>query len=58
MFDKEALDLLIKKWEIYWNHYKLQEENLEKRRYFLWIIQSVAFGGYFFILGKIGLKLC
>ena len=57
MCDKETLELIIKKWEIYWNHYKLQEESLEKRRNFFWIIQSFALGGYFYILSKIGLKI-
>lgn len=57
MLDKEALDLLLRKWEMYWNHYKLQEESLEKRRNFLWIIQSFALGGYFYILSKIGLNI-
>jgi hypothetical protein len=57
MCDKETLELIVKKWEIYWNHYKLQEESLEKRRNFLWIIQSFALGGYFYILSNIGLKI-
>lgn len=40
-------DILLKKWELLWNHYKLQNECLEKRRNFLWIIQALIFTGWY-----------
>jgi hypothetical protein len=40
-------DILLKKWELLWNHYKLQNEYVEKRRYFLWIVQVFIFTGWY-----------
>lgn len=37
--DKQ-LEYLFKKWELYWNHYKLQHEAYERRRYLIWLIHS------------------
>ena len=38
---------MLKKWELLWNHYKLQNECIEKRRFFLWIIQVLIFTGWY-----------
>ncbi len=40
-------EILLKKWELLWNHYKLQNECVEKRRNFLWIIQALIFTGWY-----------
>lgn len=40
-------EILLKKWELLWNHYKLQNECIEKRRTFLWIIQVLIFTGWY-----------
>lgn len=46
--NKIILDLLLKKWELLWNHYKLQDEMMEKRRNLLWIIQSFIFAAWYY----------
>jgi hypothetical protein len=40
-------EILLKKWELLWNHYKLQNECVEKRRNFLWIIQTLIFTAWY-----------
>jgi len=37
----------IKKWELEWQHYKLQNESMDKRRTFFWLVQSAIFIGWF-----------
>jgi hypothetical protein len=49
----QKISLLMQKWELYWNHLKLQHEMIERRRYFLWIIQSALFIGWFHLFYKI-----
>ncbi len=44
----EIDDILLKKWELLWNHYKLQNESIEKRRNYLWIIQALIFTGWYY----------
>lgn len=46
--NKIILELLLKKWELLWNHYKLQDEMMEKRRNLLWIIQSFIFAAWYY----------
>jgi hypothetical protein len=46
----EKDEILLKKWELLWNHYKLQNECIEKRRNFLWVIQALIFAGYYYYL--------
>ncbi|MCL4501012.1 MAG: hypothetical protein M1438_04040 [Deltaproteobacteria bacterium] len=46
--NKYILELLIKKWELLWNHYKMQDEMMEKRRNLLWIIQAFIFTGWYY----------
>lgn len=41
------LDILLKKWELLWNQYKIQHEILEKKRAHLWLINGALFYGYF-----------
>ena len=33
-------NLLLEKYKLLWNHYKLQNEASEKRRHFLWLVES------------------
>ena len=40
-------EVLLKKWELLWNHYKHQNECVDKRRNFLWIIQALIFTGWY-----------
>ena len=37
----DVIKCLFNKYTFLWNHYKLQNECMEKRRYLFWIIQSV-----------------
>jgi len=46
--NNKILELLLKKWELLWNHYKLQDEMMEKRRNLLWIIQSFIFAAWYY----------
>ena len=46
--NKIILEFLIKKWELLWNHFKLHDEIMEKRRNLLWIIQSFIFAGWYY----------
>ena len=46
--DEKTLKLLLKKWELLWNHYKFQDEMMEKRRNLLWIIQSFIFAAWYY----------
>ena len=46
--NKIILEFLIKKWELLWNHYKLHDEIMEKRRNLLWIIQSFIFAAWYY----------
>ena len=46
-------DLLIKKWELLWNHYKLQNECMEKRRNFFWIVESALLVAFYSIINEI-----
>jgi len=46
--NKIILEFLLKKWELLWNHYKLQDEIMEKRRNLLWIIQSFIFAAWYY----------
>jgi hypothetical protein len=45
--NKGGIDILLKKWELLYNHYKLQNESLEKRRNFLWLIQGALFVAWY-----------
>ena len=40
---KLNLHLLIDKYKLLWNHYKLQLDSAEKRRHFFWLVQSALF---------------
>jgi hypothetical protein len=55
MEEKDKLDYLLKKWELLWNHYKLQNEMFDKRNGFLWIIQGAMFVGLSHSIGKANL---
>lgn len=46
-------EILLKNWELLWNHYKLQNECIDKRRNFLWIIQVVIFTGWYNLIKDI-----
>lgn len=35
-----STNLLLEKYKLLWDHYKLQHETSEKRRYFLWLVES------------------
>jgi len=43
----------MKKWELLWNHYKLQNEAIEKRRNFLWLIEGAIFIAWFQMKGSL-----
>jgi len=40
-------DRLLRIYEIYWQHYKLQNDCLEKRRYIFWLIESALLFGWY-----------
>jgi len=50
----EKLNMLFQKYTFLWNHYKLQNECMEKRRYLFWIIQSALLVSFYKIatIGK------
>lgn len=37
---KDIIEYLFNKYTFIWNHYKLQNECMEKRRYLFWVIES------------------
>lgn len=41
------LEILFKKWELLWNHLKLQHEAYERRRNIVWLIQAALFGAWY-----------
>jgi hypothetical protein len=41
--NEKILEILIDNYKFIFNHYKLQNEGTEKKRYFLWVIQSALF---------------
>lgn len=51
--DNEPYNVLLKKWELLWNHYKLQNEAIEKRRNFLWIIQGALFVAWYHFMDSL-----
>ena len=48
----DSFSILLKKWELLWNHYKFQDEMQERRRNFLWIMQVFVFTGFYYTLNK------
>lgn len=42
-----SVDRLLRLYEIYWQHYKLQNDCLEKRRYIFWLIESALLLGWY-----------
>lgn len=55
--NSDKAKFLIKKWELLWNHYKLQNESMEKRRNFLWIIQAALFYGWYLTNNEIYMSI-
>ena len=51
--DDQTCNVLLKKWELLWNHYKLQNEAIEKRRNFLWIIQGALFVAWYHFMDSL-----
>jgi len=49
MNEKEKLDILLKKWELLFNHYKNQDGLQERRRNFLWILQAFLFTAIYYL---------
>lgn len=47
MKDNDLLNILLKKWELLWNHFKLQIEAYERRRHFVWLLQAAIFAGWY-----------